>query len=167
MDLNDSIHKAIQVPRLEKLNSTTVGQNTQNTTNSGQRLHETQFASMKKVPVPDFAAMEQQKMNPAQSNPITDKQNLFKFGFTQKAMQKKQEEKSKNDFNFSVKQNNVDESSSDLKNFMDKAIDINPETIKASIESAFKDLMTNPNLKNARTQLAAMVVASQAMIGNA
>lgn len=106
-------------------------------------------------------------MNPAQSNPITDKQNLFKFGFTQKAMQKKQEEKSKNDFNFSVKQNNVDESSSDLKNFMDKAIDINPETIKASIESAFKDLMTNPNLKNARTQLAAMVVASQAMIGNA
>jgi len=58
---------------------------------------------MKKVPVPDFAAMEQQKINPAQSNPITDKQNLFKFGFTQKAMQKKQEEKSKNDFNFSVK----------------------------------------------------------------
>ena len=50
---------------------------------------------------------------------------------------------------------------------MDKSIDINPETIKASIESAFKDLMTNPNLKNARTQLAAMVVASQAMIGNA
>ena len=43
---------------------------------------------------------------------------------------------------------------------MDKSIDINPETIKASIESAFKDLMTNPNLKNARTQLAAMVVAS-------
>ena len=49
---------------------------------------------------------------------------------------------------------------------MDKAIDINPETIKASIESAFKDLMTNPNLKNARTQLAAMVVASQTVMGN-
>ena len=43
---------------------------------------------------------------------------------------------------------------------MDKSVDINPETIKASIEAAFKDLMTNPNLKNARTQLAAMVVAS-------
>jgi hypothetical protein len=49
---------------------------------------------------------------------------------------------------------------------MDKSIDINPETIKASIESAFKDLMTNPNLKNARTQLAAMVVASQTVLGN-
>jgi hypothetical protein len=42
---------------------------------------------------------------------------------------------------------------------MDKSIEINPETIKMSIESAFKDIMTNPNLKNAKAQLAAMVVA--------
>ena len=43
---------------------------------------------------------------------------------------------------------------------MDKSVEINPETIKMSIEAAFKDLMSNPNLKNAKTQMAAMVVAS-------
>lgn len=42
---------------------------------------------------------------------------------------------------------------------MDKSVDINPETIKASIDAAFKDLMTNPNLKSIKTQLAAMAIA--------
>ena len=154
---------------MEKFNSQAVQstQIPQNTTNSGQRLQETNQISSNKVPVPNFASMEQSKINTSKKNPITDNQNLFKFGYSQKTMKQQSIDKSKNDFNFSVKQNNINESSSDLKNFMDKSVDINPETIKASIEAAFKDLMTNPNLKNARTQLAAMVVASQAMIGNA
>ena len=29
---------------------------------------------------------------------------------------------------------------------MDKSVDINPETIKASIEKSFQELMHNPNL---------------------
>lgn len=45
---------------------------------------------------------------------------------------------------------------------MDKSVDINPETIKASIEKSFQELMHNPNLKHLKTQLAAMVVASGA-----
>ena len=87
MDLNDSIRVQVQVPRMEKLNATTVGQNTtQNTTNSGQRLNENQITPMKKVQV---SAMEQTKLNQVQSNPICDKQNLFKFGLTKKALAKK------------------------------------------------------------------------------
>ena len=50
---------------------------------------------------------------------------------------------------------------------MDKSIEINPESIKKSIETQFNILMTNPNLKHLKVQLAAMVVASGSFVQTA
>ena len=57
-------------------------------------------------------------------------------------------------------------SDKDLKNFMDKSIDINADTIKKSIEESFHKIMNDPKLKNAKAKLAGMVIGAQTILGN-
>ena len=49
---------------------------------------------------------------------------------------------------------------------MDKSMDINPESIKKSVQEAYEMIMSDPKLKHVKTQLAGMVLASQTLMGN-
>jgi hypothetical protein len=68
------------------------------------------------------------------------------------------------DLSFAIK--NHSDKPAHLSNFMDRAMDINPESIKESMDLAFKELMNNPKLKDMKKQLAAMAIASQTLVGN-
>jgi len=55
----------------------------------------------------------------------------------------------------------------DVTNFMDKAMEVTPEAIMSSVQEAFKDIMTNPKLKDAKRSLAAAAMSAGTIFTNA
>jgi len=55
----------------------------------------------------------------------------------------------------------------DVTNFMDKAMEVTPEAIMSNVQEAFKDIMTNPKLKDAKRSLAAAAMSAGTIFANA
>lgn len=111
--------------------------------------------------------MEQQTPIVKQVNSqFIEQQNNYKFSTENAKTLKKNIESITIEQQPTVSAVNEAEQMKEITNFMDKAIEVTPDAIMASVQEAFKDIMTNPKLKEVKKSLAMAALSAGTVMGN-
>ena len=116
------------------------------------------------VPVNSFK-MQQKNINSGKiSTPLIEQMHNLKSSVLQsKSLKDTPIEAAPEQVTFSVEQK---DDTKEIQEFMDMAMKVTPENILKSVQDAFKDIMTNPQMKDMKKALAAAAVSSSALLAN-